>query len=274
MSKLTDEELKRIVNRATLFQKIYRNAPGTPSSVSFQAEYPNLFEITDSLNLERAFVYEAMLEHVGIPVEEPIAIDAGFNNAEIIGFAKTDKISPEVLNELRAEIEYHFNTTGKISYRKNRTIWKATPSGPARLIASINSLEVIFEEGSSSLLIRVKQSLKTNNKLYAPAIAAAFGAFMLFAVALIEGGNDTPPMVIGSLVIFAGSILYSRFVTNRKKKRKARLYDLVERLQLIFERKAKSQFHQSNSSSIEILEDEYSDSALNNESNLAQQQRE
>src|SRR5690554_4547060 len=178
MNKLTDEELKRIVNRATLFQKIYRNAPGTPSSVSFQAEYPNLFEITDSLNLERAFVYEAMLEHVGIPVEEPIAIDA------------------------------------------------------------------------------------------------AFGAFMLFAAALVEGGNDTPPMVIGSLVIFAGSILYSRFVTNRKKKRKTRLSDLVERLQLIFERKAKSQFHQSNSSSIEIPEDVYSDSALTNESNSAHQQRE
>ncbi len=274
MGKLTDEDLKRIVNRATLFQKIYRHAPSASSSVSLQAEYPNLFEITDSLNLDRVFVYEAMLEYEGIPVEEPIVIDAGFSNAEILGFAKPDVLSPEILNEIKAEIEFHFNTRGKFSHRKNRTIWKATPSGPARLIASMSSPEVILEESSNALLIRIKQSLKTNNKLYAPAIASTFGAFMLFAAGLLEGGNDTPPMIIGSLVIFAGSMLYARFITKRKKKKKALLSDLVERLQLIFERKATSQLHQNISPSIEIPEDEYSDKSSNNEPNRAQQQSE
>ena len=97
---------------------------------------------------------------------------------------------------------------------------------------------------------------------------------MLFAAGLLEGGNDTPPMIIGSLVIFAGSMLYARFITNRKKKKKARLSDLVERLQLILERKAKSQLHQAISPIIEIPEDEYSDKSSTNEPNRAQQQRE
>ncbi len=273
MGNLTDDELKRIVNRATLFQKIYRHASSAPTSDSLQSDYPNLFEITDSLNLDRAFVYEAMLEYEGIPVEEPIVLDAGFSNAEILGFAKPDVLSPDVLNELKAEIEFHFNTTGKFLHRKNRTIWKAMPSGPARLIASMSSPEVIFEENSNALLIRVKQSLKTNNKLYAPAIASTFGAFMLFAAGLLEGGNDTPPMIIGSLVIFAGSMLYARLITNRKKKKKAKLSDLAERLQLIFERKAKSQRYQTIiTPNIKIPEDEYSGELSTNEPNRAQQQ--
>lgn len=274
MGKLTDEELKRIVNRATLFQKIYRNSPKTPVSIPLQSDYPNLFEITDSLNLDRAYVYEAMLEYEGIPIEEPIAVDAGFSNAEILGFAKHGVLSPEVLNELKAEIEYHFNTRGKFSHRKNRTIWNATPSGPARLIASMSSPEIILEENSNSLLIRAKQSLKTTNKLYAPAIVATFGAFMLFAAGLIEGGHDTPPMIISSLIIFGLSMLYARFITSRKKKKKAQLSDLVERLQLIFERKSKSQLHQTISQRIEIPEDEYSENLSPNEPNQSQQQRE
>lgn len=254
MSNLKEEEIQRIVNRATMFQKFYGSSAQQPVS-KLEKEYPHLFEITDSLNLDRAFVCEALLEHQGIPVEEPMMLDAGFNNAEAIGFSSGD-LNPETLKELRAQVEYHFNTIGELKHRKNKTIWKATPRGLARFISSQNSPEVHLELSGNMLKIIAQQSMKTVNKLYFPSLVAAFGSVMFFAASVFgQMGGDEEVGIILSVIFGAFSFIYSRFINRRKQKRKNRLIDLVERLQQILERRQKVSL--SSIGAISIPENEY-----------------
>lgn len=254
MSNLKEEEIRRIVNRATMFQKFYGSLAQQPVS-KFENEYPHLFEITDSLNLDRAFVCEALLEHQGIPVEEPMMLDAGFNNAEAIGFSSGD-LNSETLKELRAQVEYHFNTVGELKLRKNKTTWKATPHGLARFISSQNSPEVDFELSGNALKITAKQSMKTVNKFYLPALGGLFGGIMMFAATVMgQMGNDEVAGMIGCMVILGITFLYSRFIHKRKKKRKDRLGDLIERLQQILTRRQKVSL--STTDTISIPENDY-----------------
>ncbi|HBZ39468.1 MAG TPA: hypothetical protein DEO59_13685, partial [Balneola sp.] len=73
MANLKEDEIRRIVNRATMFQKFYGASAQVPLQ-NLEQEYPDLFEITDSLKLDRAFVCEALLEYQGIPVDEPLIL--------------------------------------------------------------------------------------------------------------------------------------------------------------------------------------------------------
>jgi hypothetical protein len=254
MANLKEEEIRRIVNRATMFQKFYGTSSQQPVT-KLEKEYPHLFEVTDSLNLDRAFVCEALLEHHGIPVEEPIILDAGFSNAEVLGFSSGD-LNPETLKELKAQIEYHFNTVGELKHRKNKTSWKATPKGLSRYISSQNSPEVDFELSGNALKVTAKQSMRTFNKFYFPALAAAFGSVMFFAGSIFgQMGNDGEVGIILSVIFGFTAFLYSRFMNKRKKKKKNRLVDLVERLQQILARRQKVSF--SDSQKIFIPEDEY-----------------
>lgn len=254
MANLKEEEIRRIVHRATMFQKFYGSSAQQPVS-NLEREYPHLFEITDSLNLNRAFVCEALLEHHGIPVEEPVIIDAGFNNAEVLGFSSGD-LNPDTLKELRAQIEYHFNTVGELKHRKNKTTWKATPRGLSRFISSQNSPTVDLELAGSALKITSKQSMKTFNKLYLPVLAGIFASIMFFAASVFgEMGDEGEVGIIMSVIFGFITFLYSRFMNKRKLKKKTRLVDLVERLQQILARRQKVSF--SNSQTISIPEDEY-----------------
>lgn len=254
MSNLKEEEIRKIVNRATMFQKFYGASGQRPVS-KFENEYPQLFEITDSLKLDRSFVCEALLEYHGIPVEEPILLDAGFNTAEALGFSSGD-LNPETLKELRAQIEYHFNTVGELKHRKNKTTWKAAPRGLARFVASQNSPEVHLELSGNMLKITAHQSMKTVNKLYFPSLATAFGSIMFFAASVFgQVGGEEEVGIILSVIFGAFSFIYSRFVNRRKQKRKSRLVDLVERLQQILERRQKVSF--SSAGAISIPENEY-----------------
>ena len=254
MSNLKEEEIRRIVNRATMFQKFYGSSTQQPVS-KFENEYPHLFEITDSLKLDRAFVCEALLEHHGIPVEEPIMLDAGFNTAEALGFSSGD-LNPDTLKELRAQIEYHFNTVGELTHRKNKTTWKATPRGLARFISSQNSPEVGFELSGNALKVTAKQSMKTVNKFYLPTLGGLFGGIMMFTATVMgQMGNDEAAGLIGCMIILGITFLYSRFIHKRKKKRKDRLGDLIERLQQILTRRQKVSF--SKAETISIPENDY-----------------
>ncbi|HBZ39467.1 MAG TPA: hypothetical protein DEO59_13680, partial [Balneola sp.] len=93
-------------------------------------------------------------------VDEPLILDAGFNNAQVLGFS-TGSLTPETLKELRAQIEYHYNTVGEIKHRKTKTVWKSTPKGLSKFFASQNSLEVSLEESNGAIKILAKQSMKT-----------------------------------------------------------------------------------------------------------------
>lgn len=239
MANLTEEEIGRIVRRARMFQKFY-GISGYNSSSSFENEYPDVYEITDSLNLSRASVTEAILEFRGIPVEEPFILDAGINNAEIVGFANGE-IDTETLKELKAQIEYHFNTAGEIKHRKNKTIWQAKPNGFSKILASRNSLEISFDQTAASIRIQAKQSMKTVNKFYAPVVIGVFIATMFLGATMFgEMGNDEEVGIIMAGLFGSASYLYSRFMKKRKQKKKNNLVDLVERLQQIIERRRKA----------------------------------
>ncbi len=258
MHKLSDSEIRQIVKKATLLQK-FGSENHSSKTGRDNPEMRALYDITDELGLPRKYVYEAYIERAGIPIQEPFVIDnQDFNSTEIVGFAK-GTIDKELLNELKAEIEYHFNTLGTITHRRDKKVWKAKPVGPSKLIASSNSPEVEFEHIGNSTKINVHQSLKTLNKLYLPAIATAFGGFMLFAAVLFNRtGNDVAPPLIISMLIFLASGLYTRFVNGRRKKRKKNLQHLTETLQEIIERRLKSSVQQekqfSASAQIEIPE--------------------
>lgn len=261
MGKLTDAQIRQIIQKASLLQKFKEGSssynPEDPSS-----EIDRLFEITDDLGIPRKFVHEAYVESTGIPVQEPLIIDNNdFNSAEVVGFAH-GHIDSELFNELQAQIEYHFNTRGKVTHRRNKVIWKAKPVGPSKFIASINSPKVEFEQVGGNTKIGVTQSLKTLNKLFLPVIAAAFGGLMLFSGAIFgDVGNDAPSMIIVSLLIFATSFLFARFVKGRKGKKKKDLKELTETLQGKIERHSKAVAtlpeNEANSGEIEIPDDEY-----------------
>lgn len=238
MANLTEEEIGRIVRRARMFQKFY-GVSGYNSSSNFESEYPDVYEITDSLNLNRASVTEAILEFRGIPVEEPFILDAGFNNAKVLGFANGN-VDTETLKELKAQIEYHFDISGEIKHRKNKTIWQAKPNGFSRMLASRNSLEVSFDQTATSIRIQANQSMKTVNKFYAPAAIGVLVAIVFLGASMFGRMNDEVLGVIMAVIFGFGSFLYSRFMKGRKQKRKNKLVDLVERLQQIVERRRKA----------------------------------
>ena len=255
MANLKEDEIRRIVNRATMFQKFYGASAQVPLQ-NLEQEYPDLFEITDSLKLDRAFVCEALLEYQGIPVDEPLILDAGFNNAQDLGFS-TGSLTPETLKELRAQIEYHYNTVGEIKHRKTKTVWKSTPKGLSKFFASQNSLEVSLEESNGAIKILAKQSMKTFNKLYFPVAVGIFVSIMMFAAGVFgELGNDGAVGAIMMVVFGLLSFLYARSMNKRKQKKKNRIVDLVERLQMILERRKR--ISNTFSERISIPDDEYS----------------
>lgn len=259
MSKLSEQDIRQIIQKASLLQKFGESSSSINLSKA-NTEISQLFEITDELDIPREYVLEAYNEATGIPVHEPIVVDNhDFNNTEIIGFAHGN-IDRALLSELKSHVEYHFNTLGNVSQRRDKVIWKAKPVGPSKFMATSNSPEVEFEKVDGSTRIKVKQSLKTLNKLYLPAVAAAFGGFMLFASVLFDlVGNDTPPAVIFSGLILLATVFYTKFVNNRKRKRKENLQELTETLQSKIERHLKSTTHSvdEDTGRIQVPEDEF-----------------
>lgn len=235
----SEDEIRKIIQKAQLLQKF-----GDGSSPEEQDDPDGLdriYEIAKDLNIQKKYIYEAYLEHCGIPTDEPIVVDTNnFNNTEIVGFAH-GSIDKKLLNELKSQIEFHFNTLGEISHRRNKIVWKAKPVGPAKLFASSTSPEVKLEKVDGSTKITVKQSLKTLNKLYLPPILAGIGGFMLLAAVIFDrAGNDTAPALIFSAIILAASFGFAKFVKGRKTKKKTTLKDLTETLQGKIERHFKA----------------------------------
>ncbi|WP_421773062.1 hypothetical protein [Gracilimonas sp.] len=274
MGKLSDDEIRHIVQKATFLQKHGERTPlgkATASNEEIQA----LYEITDELGIPRKFAYEAYIELGGIPVQEPMVIDNhDFNSTKVVGYAR-GTIDKGLFNELKGQAEFHFNTMGKVSQRRNKYIWKAKPVGPSKFIASSNSPEIEFEKIDGNTKVIVSQSLKTLNKLYLPGIAVAFGGFMLFAGTIFgQTGSEVAPPLIVSLLILTASVFYTRFINGRKKKRKKDLQELTETLLGKIERHLKStiltkeveQEQGDEKGQIEIPENEYEEESVENDS--------
>lgn len=237
MGKLTEDEIRRIVKRASIFQKFYEQAPPRADN-PLPEDDQTLYEIADSLNIDRHFIKEALTEHKGIALDDPVRIDTNSNHKVELFAHANGSLDGSLVNELKAQLEYHFNTIGAVSRRKNRIFWKATPAGPSKFLTIANSPELILEEANGRVKLTLKQSLKTLNKLLLPAIAATFGGFMMISAVIFDrAGNDVEPMLIVGSMFIAGAFLFSRFVRGRKNKRKERLTELVEVLQQTIERR-------------------------------------
>ncbi|MFD2530995.1 hypothetical protein [Gracilimonas halophila] len=265
----SEDEIRKIIQKAQLLQKF-----GDGSS-SEERDHPDgidrIYEIAKDLNIPKKYIYEAYLEHSGIATDEPIVVDTNdFNSTEVVGFAH-GSIDKKLLNELKSQIEFHFNTLGEISHRRNKIVWKAKPVGPARLFASSTSPEVKLEKIGESTKVTVKQSLKTLNKLYLPSILAGFGAFMLLAAVIFDrAGNDTAPALIFSGIIMAASLGFAQFVKGRKTKKKTTLKDLTETLQGKIERHFKASAidpeKEISSGEIKIPENEFNEQHIDGSS--------
>lgn len=238
MGKLTEEEIRKIIKRASVFQKFSEQSPHNTAPF-LKDDFNTIYEISDSLNLKRQFVNEALLEHEGIPIEDPISIDTG-NQSDVEILAQANGIiDGGLLNELRAQLEYHFNTVGKIARRKNRVFWKAKPAGPSKFFDITSSPQLELENSKGSVKLKLTQNLRTYNKLFLPIAALSFGAFMMFASIVygVADNDGVAPMLIISAMFLTGSFFFARFIKKKKLKRKESLKELMEILQQTIERR-------------------------------------
>ena len=238
MGKITEEELKRIIKRASVLQHFHDQSPikYTPYD---EDDYKDLYEIGQSLDINPHFIKEAILEYEGFPVDDPVFMDTNSNYKAELQAQANGNLDGALLNELKAQLEYYFNTMGKLERRKNRVIWKAAPSVPSRFFEINSSPELEIIEKPGRLQFRLRQSLKTYNKFYLPAVAGTLAAFFMFTAAIYGavGSGDEEPMLIVSAIFGVLSFFYSRFIKGRKLKKKHKLYDLMEIIQQTAERK-------------------------------------
>lgn len=238
MGKLTDDEIRSIIKRASIIQKFHEQAPNRHEPF-IEDDYETIYEIADSVSINRQFIKEALLEHEGIPIEDPISVDTNnLSDAKILAYAN-GSVDGGLLNELKAQLEYHFNTVGKVSRRKNMLFWKAKPSGAGKYFDVSTSPELQIEQDKGRVKLTLSQNLRSYNKLFIPVAGVSFGAFMLFAAVIFgASGNDgSPPMLIMSALFFAASFFFTRFINKKKVKKKERLIELMEVLQQTIERR-------------------------------------
>lgn len=237
MGKLTDDEIRLLIKRASVFQKFNEQSPHT-DSVFNEEDYETLFEIADNLNLDRKHIKEALIEHQGIESEDPIKVDTG-NQTDIHVTAQANgSIDGSVLNEIRANLEYHFNTVGKITRRNKKIFWNATPSGPSRLFSITNSPELEVSQKDNRVKFSIRQNLSSLNKLFVFPAFAIFISFMMLAAVIFDQvqGDGRIPMTILPGFFLAASYFFSRFIKKRKLKRKEKLVELLGTFQQIIER--------------------------------------
>ena len=228
MSVLTEGEIKRIVHRASLLQNL-NNSTNT-SEDDFSDSLEGLFEITDSLGINREFVQEAFVEYQGVSVQDPIPVDnIDSNVVEVVGFTNNG-LDNATINEFRSILEYHFNNEGKSVQRKNRIIWRAKPKGIAKYFSMAQSPEAEIDYSESQLKVSVRQNLKTLNKLYWP---PAFFSFIFVIVAMAED----PEFIIPAFVMAGIAFVIGQLVSRKRKNTKRKLVELMESLQQVFERR-------------------------------------
>ncbi len=238
MGKLTNDEIKEIIKRASILQKFHEQSLSLNQELSKNQEDP-VFEIGESLNIKRHFIQEALMEYEGITIEEPVMIDNDSDTqVEILGYAN-GSVDGSTLNEIRAQLEYHFNTVGSLSRRKGNIYWKAKPAFPAKLLEITRSPELEISEKNGRIKLTMRQSLKTVNKLYLPPLAFTLGGFMMIAALIFDSvpGNETAPMLIVGSMLIAGSYGFSRFVKSIKRRKKKKLLELIETIQQGLERR-------------------------------------
>jgi hypothetical protein len=184
MGKLTNDEIKEIIRRASILQKFHEQSLGARNSLHHDENEP-VYEVGDSLNIKRHFIREALLEYEGIIIEDPVMIDNNSDTKVEIQAYGNGPIDGSLLNELRAQIEYDFNSIGSLSRRKGNIYWKAKPSFPFKLLSISKSPELEINDQKGRVKLTMRQNLRTLNKLYLPPLAFGFGGFMMIAAVIL-----------------------------------------------------------------------------------------
>lgn len=237
MGKLTEEEIRHIIKRASVFQNFERQSPHK-SAHFIDEDYQTLFEIADNLQVERKHIQEAIIEYFGVETEDPVSLDTNNQTDIKIKATANGYVDGTTLNEIRANLEYHFNTVGKISRRNKRIFWKASPTGPSILFSITNSPELEISQDKTRATFTLKQDFSTLNKLFFFPTIASLGAIMMTTAVMYNqvGGDGAIPMLIMSGFFVTASFFFTRFVKRRKIKRKEKLIELLGTLQQTVER--------------------------------------
>lgn len=264
MDSYSERDIKAILNRASELQQRYASYPGLSSSYH-TLSFEEIQEIAEELGVSAEFVREAALEYEGIPVEEPLFLDTGNNyEIELIGFARGE-LDEKTWTELRAVIESHFGSAGKVKRRTHSIIWKAQPTGFFKFLHTRKSPVVEVASSNNRSTIRIKKSVKTFNKILYPAYAALLSAAMMLG-ALFAGGTDEGAMLVG-VIIFGGiAKLFHSLTENKKEKARESLKDFTEQLQTIVTRQSQASLkHQKSAQEkiISIAENSEEDSETN-----------
>lgn len=252
MSTYDQQDIKAILNRAVELQQ----RMGWNGSTSESSSYLNLNEIEEiakEAGVSPNFVREAALEYEGIPVEKPIFVDTGnYNKLEVLGFAK-GRLDKRTWAELRAIIEYHFDSPGTVTRRPDGIHWKAKPKGILKFLESRKSPEVEIKSANHRTAIRIRKSLKTVNKFYIPSLAIYMIGFFMFTMLLMgEMGNDIAAGVLAIGSVFGVGELFRRWAKRQKQKRRDNLQELMQQLQTIITRRFKASGSQNMETHIEI----------------------
>lgn len=237
MNSYNERDVKAILNRASELQQRYAGYPGL-STPHQELTFEDIQEIALELGVSADFVREAALEYEGIPVEEPLFLDTGNNHEiELIGFARGE-LDEKTWTELRAVIESHFNNPGKVKRRLHSIIWKAQPTGFFKILHTRKSPVVEIASSNNRSTIRIKQSVKTFNKLLYPAYAAFVGAAIMLG-ALLNNGSEAAPFLIIMALLLGTAKLFHTWTDNKKQKAREKLKDFTEQLQTIITRQFK-----------------------------------
>ncbi len=256
MDSYNERDIKAILNRALELQQRYADLPGI-STHREELTFADMKEIARELGVSADFVKEAALEYEGIPVEEPLFLDTGNNyEVELVGFARGE-LDEKTWTELRAVIEHYFGCPGKVKRRLQSIIWKAQPTGISKYLHTRKSPVVEVSSSNNRSTIRIKQNLKTFNKLLYPAYAALLGSAMMLG-GLIGSGGDAGAFLTVIAVLAGVAKLFHSLTQNRKQKAREQLKDFTEQLQTIVIRqfKATSQKEQSAGRNVISIEKE------------------
>ena len=237
MGKLTDDEIRLLIKRASVFQKFNEQSPHK-NTVFNEEDYQTLFEIADNLNIDRTFIKEALIEHEGIEADDPIKVDTGNQTDVHVTAQASGAVDGAVLNEIRANLEYHFNTVGKISRRSKKVFWNATPSGPSRLFSITSSPELEISQKNNRVKFSIRQNLSSLNKLFVFPVFFTFVSFMMLSAVIFDQvqGDGRIPMTILPGFFLTASYFFTRFVKKRKTRKKEKLVELLGTFQQIVER--------------------------------------
>ena len=233
----SDREIRLILNRALELQQRIDGAtmlaePETKLSLE------DIQEIARDSGLSTEYVRQAAMEYEGIPVEEPLFLDTGDDHrVELLGFANGG-LDQKTWAELRALIEYHFNSPGLVSRRPNGISWKADPKGISKYLKTQQSPMVEVKSSGKYSSIRFSQDLKTYNKLKYPGYAALAAAALFFSIMITENPNEVLTIFFALAFFLGMAKLFFAWSKRKKQKAKEQMKKTMEKLQSIITRRS------------------------------------